>query len=222
MIHDIRDDRSVHDELIAPSLADRRAAVTREAILKATQNLLVNEHPAAISIPAVADEAGVSVRTIYRYFSNKQALLDAIANYFPDRIDLRSAETLRSTASSEEALIRLWSMFDENRPAVRAEHMSTAGSDLRRRRLTETRTQLHKFVSAAAPVGSEADRERVTDAVVAVSSSSMFLELTDRLGYAAADAARLAMWMATALIEKHAADHAADHAAEHVEEGPTS
>ncbi len=212
-IHDIRDDRDVSEEQAAPSLADQRAAVTREAILKATQNLLVNEHPAAISVPAVAVEAGVSVRTIYRYFPNKQALLDAIANYFPDRADVYVAETFESMAGSQAALIRLWSMFDENRPAVRAEHMSPAGSELRQRRLTETRTQIHKFVSTVAPVGSEADRERATDAVVAVSSSSMFLELTDRLGYAGPDAARLAIWMASALIEKFAADHA--------EEGPT-
>lgn len=194
-------------------LADQRAAVTREAILKATQTLLVNEHPAAISVPAVADAAGVSVRTVYRYFPNKQALLDAIANYFPDRADVHVAATFESMAGSQDALIRLWSMFDENRPAVRAEHMSPAGSELRQRRLTETRTQIHKFVSRIAPVGSEADRERATDAVVAVSSSSMFLELTDRLGYSAPDAARLAIWMATAIIEKHATEHTeSDHA----------
>lgn len=212
-IRDIRDDGRVSREQDARSLADQRAAVTREAILKATQNLLVNEHPAAISVPAVAKQAGVSVRTIYRYFPNKQALLDAIANYFPDRADVYVSSTFESMAGSQEALIRLWSMFDENRAAVRAEHMSPAGSELRQRRLTETRTQIHKVVSTAAPVGSEADRERVTDAVVAVSSSSMFLELTDRLGYAGPDAARLAIWMASALIEKLAADHAV--------EGPT-
>ncbi len=191
----------------SPSLADQRAAVTREAILKATQDLLVNEHPAAISVPAVARGAGVSVRTVYRYFPNKQALLDAIANYFPEKADVYVSQTFESVDTSREALVRLWNTFDENRVAVRAEHLSTAGRDLRERRLTETRTQIHKMVSKTVPFGTEADRERLTDALVAVTASSMFLELTDRLGHNSTDAAHLAIWISNALLEKFASDH---------------
>lgn len=200
----------MRDPSAESSLADQRAAVTRKAILAATQHLLVHEHPAAISVPAVATAAGVSVRTVYRYFPSKQALLDAIANYFPEMANVHVAATFESLDGAREALIRLWSLFDDNRAAVRAEHMSPAGSELRQRRLTETRTQVHKFVSKVAPVGSEADRERTSDAVVAVTSSSMFLELTDRLGYTGEEAARLAIWMATALIEKLQADNATE------------
>ncbi len=187
-----------------PSLAEQRADVTREAIIRATQNLLIREHPASLSVPAVAAEAGVSVRTVYRYFPNKQALLDGTANYFPDKAMGLGRRVFDNIADSEDALVNLWTSFGENIPAVRAEHQSPAGSELRQRRLTETRTQMAKYVADQFPDTADHDREVFTDLLIAVTSSSMFLELTDRLGHDAESSARLAMWAAKALAKEFA------------------
>jgi AcrR family transcriptional regulator len=58
-----------------------RAAQTRERILAAGAELL-HGFPiwnwGALTVPAVATRAGVTERTVYRYFANERALRDAV------------------------------------------------------------------------------------------------------------------------------------------------
>lgn len=64
---------------------EAQAAATREKILSATI-AVIGEGIAALSIPAVAKRAGVSVPTVYRYFPDKETLLDAAAIHVRDGI----------------------------------------------------------------------------------------------------------------------------------------
>ncbi len=187
-----------HTDAMEPSLADQRAQVTRDAIIQAVQHLLVHEHPAAISVPAVAKVAGVSVRTIYRYFPTKAALLDGVANHFPDRSLGGDWQVLFDTRG--QALRDLWTDFATNIDAVRAEHQSPAGADLRQRRLVESRVMMNKFLADLFPQAAGPDLDDLADQVIAVTSSSMFLELTDRLGHNADKATDLALACAEALL----------------------
>lgn len=59
---------------------EAQAAATRELILEATIELL-GSGVASLTVPAVARRAGVSTPTVYRYFSGKEALVDAAADY---------------------------------------------------------------------------------------------------------------------------------------------
>src|SRR3954462_11150288 len=54
------------------------AELTRRAIIQALIELLVDEHPALVSIPAVAKRANVSGRTVYHHFPTKGALFDEL------------------------------------------------------------------------------------------------------------------------------------------------
>ncbi len=188
------------------SLAEQRAAVTRDAIIEATQTLLIEKHPATLSIPAVAKQAGVSVRTVYRYFPNKQELLDGVAKHFPSRSHTDGRWVLDSFDDNEDGLIRLWSSFTENLPAVRAEHQSPAGAELRERRLGETRVQMAKLISTNFPGAPQHELDVMVDLTIAITSSSMFLELHERLGRGAEESARLAIWLAKALHAEFAAN----------------
>lgn len=55
-----------------------RAAVTVEAILEATVQVLVAVGPRRLTTTRVAERAGVSVGTMYQYFPHKQALFYAV------------------------------------------------------------------------------------------------------------------------------------------------
>lgn len=67
----------------APSLTPRkspvqaRSASTVEAILQATIQVLLKEGKERLTTTRVAERAGVSVGTLYQYFPNKRALLQA-------------------------------------------------------------------------------------------------------------------------------------------------
>jgi AcrR family transcriptional regulator len=192
-------DHDIDQSQVVSDLADRRARVTRDAIVGAAIDLLADEHAATLSVPAVAEAAGVSVRTVYRYFPNKQALLDAVANYFPEQVLGTSRLEYGNLAVVEATMIALWTDFSRQLPAVRAQHRSPLGLELRQRRLTETRAGVAKAVAEAHPDTSEHDRERLVDLIIALTSSAAFLELTDRLGRDPTDAARLAVWAVRAL-----------------------
>lgn len=55
-----------------------RAAATVEAIFGATIQVLVAEGPKRLTTTRVAERAGVSVGTLYQYFSHKEALIYAL------------------------------------------------------------------------------------------------------------------------------------------------
>ncbi len=187
------------------SIQDRRANVTRDAIRAAVEEILASEHPAAISIPAVAERAGVSIRTVYRYFPSKAALLDDIAESYMRRAD--ELTTGRDDLFDDPGayLTVLWKDFATDVDAVRAQHASNAGAELRERRLRTTRDGVRVRVDKAFPDTTERDRELLTDLLVAVPSSSMFLELCDRMGHPPELAADLAMWMVGAIQKEFAA-----------------
>lgn len=193
-------------DVMSESLSDKRAEVTRDEIRSAVEAILTEEHPSTISVPAVAKRAGVSVRTVYRYFPTKQALLDDVAE-----IQMRRADKL--TQGREDlfddpaAYLRvLWRDFASDVEAVRAQHLSNAGADLRARRLETSRSGIRKRVDVWFPESTEDDRALLTDLLVAVPSSAMFLELHDRLGHEPDQASDLAMWMVGAALSKFAKD----------------
>ncbi len=169
------------------SLRERQQSETRVAIIEAYLDLAHREGQGQVSIPAVARQAGVSNRTVYRYFATKDELQTEAAFHFARRADGALNGGDLDLESVAEYLTRLWTDFADNLPAVIAEHATPAGRQLRTTRLDRSRAQ----VGAALPEG-EADPATV-DLIVAMASSSMFLELVDRMGHSPNDAVAMIM-----------------------------
>jgi len=60
-----------------------------EAILEATRQVIANRGPARFTLSAIAEAAGVSRPTLYRWFPSKAALLDALSDYEEKRFEVR-------------------------------------------------------------------------------------------------------------------------------------
>jgi AcrR family transcriptional regulator len=71
---------------------------TVEVILEATARILQREGPAALNTNYIAERAGISVGTLYQYFSNKEAILVAMA-----RREIATDEAAVIKAISESA-----------------------------------------------------------------------------------------------------------------------
>lgn len=187
-------------------LRRRRAEVSKQAIRDAVADLLLEQHPASLNIPAVASAAGVSVRTVYRYFPTKQDLLDDVAEVQQRRADRIMDGRQDMFDRPGQYLAALWTDFEEDVEAVRAQHLSPLGRDIRARRLETTRAEMQIRLEKAFPDASAKDRADLADLITMVMSSAAFLELHTRMGHSGADAAGLAWWAARALQKQFKTD----------------
>ena len=178
---------------------------TRERILDAVHALLAEEHPAALSIPAVANRAGTSLRTVYRYFPTKQALVDAASHTFqPEHLGMDEPVTVDTL---QDYLDETFTNFTKSIDAVRAQHLTPSGRQLRDARLPRSRaTTREALVAAGLGDLEQRDLDDVVDVIVSLSGSSMYFELVDRLGHDETDAARLAAWVARSVVDRARTD----------------
>jgi AcrR family transcriptional regulator len=170
---------------------------TRARIVRAVSDLVATDHPAAVSVPAVARRAGVGVATVYRYFPTKEALLDAAARgavspgagRLPERFD-----------EVGPALKAAWTELADQLPLVRNQFASPVGRDLHRRRW-EGKHAAMASVLAADGVDPESPQGRRLLAVADVlTSSTALLELHDKAGVAVDDAADWCAWALHVLL----------------------
>jgi AcrR family transcriptional regulator len=85
----------------------RRARETVEAILVAVVRLLKREGFSALTTNRIAEMAGVSIGSVYQYFSDKSAIFRALHQRHIDQIDHLIATTLvKHAASPLDVLIR--------------------------------------------------------------------------------------------------------------------
>ena len=183
------------------TLRDRHRETTRRRILEAVHEVLAEESPTTLSIPRVAARAGTSLRTVYRYFPTKEALVDA-ASRVSEAATHGRAGFLPTTATLADYLRVVWGEFARNIGSVRAQHLTPAGRELRASRLPRGRAAVrHAFTAEGIDLPPD-DLDRLTDIGVLLVSSTVFLELTERLGHDVAEAADLAAWTTAAVIEK--------------------
>ena len=72
---------------MADTLRDRQKQLARTAILEATAAEVVEHGITNLSLQAVAARAGVSNRTLYNYFDNREALVAALSAWGDERTE---------------------------------------------------------------------------------------------------------------------------------------
>ena len=185
------------------SLRDRQRSATRSAIVGAYLEL-THAGTEAVSMQDVAAEAGVSVRTLYRYFATRAELHEAAANHYNDRVRQRIDADV-TVGNFAEYLTELWTDFQAELPAVIAEHATPTGRELRATRLESSRRTVREALVANGWRAETIDDD-VVDLIVALTSSSMFLELVERMGHEPDRAVAMVARAARLLIDDSRAD----------------
>jgi AcrR family transcriptional regulator len=173
------------------TLREAHRASTRQRIVRAVSDLIAEEHPATVSVPAVARRAGVGVATVYRYFPTKEALLDAAAHEVVTPSAARLPRTFDELAPS---LAAAWGELEEQLPLVRGQFASPVGRELHRRRWEAKHALMANLLRAEGvdPDG-EAGR-RLLGVADVLTSSTALLELRDKAGVPVTDAAAWCAW----------------------------
>lgn len=112
------------------SLRDQHHALTRELILRSVAKQLEEGQLSEITVPDVAQAAGVSVRTVYRHFATREELIAAAAEWISEHYfgEPGFPETVDELATNFAAHLQA---FDEHPNLVRAMAVSRAGDAVR-------------------------------------------------------------------------------------------
>ncbi|MEP9396427.1 TetR family transcriptional regulator [Mesorhizobium sp. KR2-14] len=174
-------------------LREGKARETREAILNALYRLMsASCMPDEISMEAIATEAGVQRRTVFRHFPTKDDLLTAFWPWLNELMGASiSPEDVRDIVKGpQEAFPR----FDAHEAAIRASLHSRTGRDMRAGMVASRRL---RFAGALAPVLSElspAEARRVEALAHLLYSASAWEVLKDYGGLTGAQAGEAASW----------------------------
>ena len=144
-----------------------------EDILAATLRLVGSRGNDAVSMRAIAAEAGVPVSSVYQYFPDKNALLRALIVRYMDVIRGYLVETIMGVTTIEQLveaagglLDRLLQMFIDEPSLASLWNAVTANTVLREYDMADTREiaeQLAAFTRTLAP---DADESEVFDAAL--------------------------------------------------------
>lgn len=182
----------------ASTLRERQAEQVRAAVLDATIGLLESSAVDDIVMNDVAAAAGVSLRTLYRYFPDRAELLRAAGErlYGDLGVPITVENPRDISASFLDAARRL-----ATRPALtRALVQTTAGRAARtpgrERRVAAIRTALAPLTADTDP-----DTARWATAVIAhLCSAASWITITDDSGLDEVDAQRAVAWAIDTLV----------------------
>jgi len=177
------------------------AELTRQKIVQALMDLMVDERPATIAIPAVAKRANVSVRTVYHYFPTKDALFDAL----PEAARNRGSLEIEDPTSPKELAARAheaFAYFERNDSLFNALRASEAAErvvpELDRRALARA----SKAVSPLVDDLDEASLDKLTGLIGLLVSYDAYRTLTRRYELSKEDAADAIAWTITTIADR--------------------
>jgi len=191
------------------SLRDEQRQIARDRILEALAVEIANNGLLDLSIPAVAERAGVSQRTVYNYFENKDVLVHSLYQRAEQWMEDRGGRDVEPDIELiPQALEINFSLFTEMGDVTAA--------------LARIRTELHRDpgVDASADPGHEPRTEALRtglaevrpdlepDELAAVTAILRLLLRFDTWDYLAkdfglsgADAGRVAAWAFSVLLD---------------------
>src|SRR5690348_13557328 len=181
----------------AMPLRQRQAQQVRTALLEAAISQLEGGMGSDVSMVEVAEAAGVSLRTLYRYFPDRASLLGAAGDhlYRSLAVPFESARPEDIAASSREAARRLGARPQITRALVRSEPGNLSRSTVRRQRLEAIRGALKPLTDALDP----RTAQRASAVIAHLCSAAAWVSIADECGLSDADAQETVGWAIDAL-----------------------
>ncbi|BCL83052.1 TetR/AcrR family transcriptional regulator [Ktedonobacteria bacterium brp13] len=184
------------------SLREEQARHTRELILEGLIRVMAHGNPTEITIPAVARESGVSVPTIYRYFSTKEELLKALGDYSMQRFQLAPPMPPQSPEDLVTMIQQVFSRYAESEELLRATALSEQLSETRDEMLPWRIKYVDLALESLAQRLSEQERIYLRTLVLILTTTSSVRAFTDYLDLSITEAIDTVAWMIRTLSKE--------------------
>jgi AcrR family transcriptional regulator len=183
-------------------LRSTQLAETRQRIARAAAEVMLREGPAVLTFPAVAEQAGVSLRTVYRHFANKDDLILGAVHVGAERTkELFPTNTVK-ISQMREFLPMLWKELETQRDYIAIQQASPSGVELRRERLQLRRDEVVGAIAADYPEIGPEDRVAIASLITVLVGSSLLFDLVDHLDLDVEDAALLSAYAIEAVADR--------------------
>ena len=157
------------------------ATQTRHSILEAAVRVSARGI-ATLSVPDVAEEAGVSVPTVYRHFRTKQDLVDAIYPYLEQRAGRGVLALPTDITDLRAGVRRILDHLDSFDDLARAAMASPAAEEGRHRSMPRRLALVGAMLDTLDPPLPTDARDRIARLVVIITSSQSLRTWHDHLG----------------------------------------
>jgi AcrR family transcriptional regulator len=182
------------------SLRQRQAALAREAIFGALVRHLERGDADGVAMEDLAREAGVSRRTLYRYFPTRAALLAAAADWIRDDV-LRLPIEIGDEGIARS--FRLAAARLEPRPELaRALLRTDTGRALRRGYRSARVAAIRRALRREVPGLARRETDRAAAVLGYLCSSGAWITLQDEAGLDAEDAQAAVEWAIETLLAR--------------------
>jgi AcrR family transcriptional regulator len=181
-------------------LRQAQAEGTRTRILDALVEVLA-EGVETLSVPAVADRAGVSVGTVYRHFGDKAGMLKELIPYTQSRTGIDIDSTPESFEEMRDAISQVFHHFENTDDLLRAAFASRIGREMRIRGTAERVQILKDAFRRLEPKLEDDQLDHIAKLGLILTTSEAYQQWKDRLGLSPEEAADEVMWTIETLMK---------------------
>jgi AcrR family transcriptional regulator len=182
------------------SLREQHAEFTRDAILRALAQLLEVENPGDIAMPDVARKAGVALRTVYRYFTTREELLAAAADWLNEQRfgGVPFGDTVDEIPRIFRQACERW---DEHPQLVRAMALSQAGRRVRSHRRVQRLAALRRALVAVTDRLPKREQRQAFAVLAYLENMLAWVTMRDEGGLTSREAGEAVEWAMRTLID---------------------
>lgn len=186
------------------TLRERQKGLGRRLIAEATSRVILRSGIHQFSMQDVADEAGVSLRTLYRYFPSRQDLLDGVAAIIDEATSELGFST-RSEPLTAESLPTInataFRMAAQNPDLGRAWVVINMITGTRSASMRERDEVIRQVVKDIGPHLTPTELDLAFGVIRYLVGSIAWKVMTDNLGMDTEEAARATDWALRVLLE---------------------
>ncbi len=173
------------------SLRAEQVDRTRDKLLAAAVEIL-GEDDAELTVRTVAARANVSVPTAYRYFPDRDALVEAIAQWISARVISQPFPTKPGDMASY--LRSTFEGFAANEALVRAQLNTHAGRSVRAKHRKARNAQTLELMKAMFPKSSAPSQRRAAALLRMIVGLNTWVSFRDEWGMEEEEILRVVMW----------------------------
>ena len=183
------------------TLRDRQVAQTRELILDAVTTLLGDRRADEVTTRDIAAAAGVSERTVYRHFPDRDALLEGLSQ----RLHLDGAKPSFAVGSLDDIAPtsrHLMELLDDHFVTARAEAVFNADP---RRFAADTQTntrELRELLAKGVPELDEREQLRIAAVIRCLVSTQAWLRMREEFGVPGTESGPVVAWVIDTIIRE--------------------